>query len=88
MNLQLFAEKNLANQSSGALRKGAQLLLQRIEEHENYIKNPKAHVPDWDSLSQNRRAGLLRHWNKEITNFKRSYDERMKELQKRGEYYE
>ena len=54
-----------------ALRKGAQSLQKRIAEHKEYIENPKVHVPDWDSLPQNRRDGLIRHWNKEIANFKK-----------------
>ena len=88
MNLQLFAEKNISKQSSLALRKGAQSLQKRIAEHKEYIENPKVHVPDWDSLPQNRRDGLIRHWNKEIANFSKSYNDRIKILHERGEQYE
>ena len=35
-----------------------------------------------------KKAGLIRHWIKEISNFKESIDNRINELKKRGDYNE
>lgn len=86
MNLQLFAEKGIKKQKSKALKRGIKTLRERISKHEGYIKNPKAHCPDWDELDARRREGLIRHWKKEINNFQESITEREAELRERGDY--
>lgn len=86
MNLQLFAEKGIKKQKSKALKRGIKTLRERISKHEGYIKNPKAHCPDWDELDVRRREGLIRHWKKEINNFQESITEREAELRERGDY--
>ena len=88
MDLQFFAEKDIKNQESNSLKRAIRKYKARIAEHEGYIKNPEAHVPDWDNLSENRRKGLIRHWEKEIRNFNKSIDDRITELKERGDYDE
>jgi hypothetical protein len=34
-----------------------------------YVDNPLIHVPDWNKLSPQHQQGLIRHWEKEISNF-------------------
>jgi hypothetical protein len=41
----------------------------QIELHERYIDNPLDHVPNWNKLSPQQQQGLIRHWEKEISNF-------------------
>ena len=88
LSLQFFSEKDLQNQKSRSLEQGISNFKKRIAEHEEYIQNPKTHCPDWDSFSDMKKAGLIRHWIKEISNFKESIDNRINELKKRGDYNE
>lgn len=88
MDLQFFAEKDIKNQESNSLKRAIRHYEQRITEHESYIKNPKNHVPDWDELTEVRRNGLIRHWNKEIRNFRTSINDRVAELKERGDFDE
>ena len=85
MNVQLFAEKDLKNQSSNSLRRSIRSFEKRIAEHENYIKNPIIHCPDWETKDSRRQQGLIKHCQKEISNFKESIQNRIDELKERGE---
>ena len=85
ISLQFFAEKDLSLQSPSNLRKGIRQLEKKIQEHENNLADPKIKWKDWDSFSEERKAGELRHWQKEIENFKESINNRYDELKKRGE---
>ena len=40
-----------------------------IELHEAKMADPAAHAADWGTRSLQAQEGLLRHWDKEITNF-------------------
>ena len=86
MDLQLFAEKDISKQESTSLKKGIRTYGKRISDHEGYIKNPITHVEEWNELPQNRKEGLIRHWQKEIKNFKQAIQDREDELKKRGDY--
>lgn len=86
MNLQLFAESDIKNQESASLKRAIRKYEKRIAEHEEYMKNPKTHCPDWDEKSVESQEGLKRHWQKEIRNFKQSIQDRVDELKKRGDY--
>ena len=72
-------------QSSSALKKGIASLNERISEHENKIANPTTGHQNWNNLSKQEQDGLIRHWNKEISNFKESVSNREEELKKRGD---
>lgn len=88
IDMQFFAEKDIEKQESASLLRAMRKYNQRIEEHKSYINDPKSHCPDWDSYSEQKKAGLIRHWNKEISNFEESIQNRIDELKKRGEYNE
>ncbi|MCI8387037.1 MAG: phage portal protein [Clostridiales bacterium] len=88
LGLQYFSEKDIVNQDSNSLKRSIRKFQKRIAEHEGYILNPKEHCPDWDNFSDMRKSGLKKHWNKEISNFKESIDNRVTELKKRGDYDE
>lgn len=86
MNIQLFAEKDLKNQSSSSLKKAIRNFEKRISEHKEYIRNPVSHCPDWETKDPRGQQGLIKHWKKEISNFTESIQNRIDELKKRGEY--
>ena len=86
IKLQFFAEKDILRQESSSLKRAIRKYEKRITEHEEYINNPKIHVNNWDSLSQVRKDGLKKHWQKEIRNFNQAIQDRVDELKKRGDY--
>ena len=88
MDLQFFAEEALGKQSIAQLRKGIRNLRERISEHRGYIDNPKSKWHEWDSFSEVRQRREIRHWEKEIKNFEESVQNRIIELEKRGERHE
>ena len=86
LDVQMFAEKDIKKQSTNSLKRGITSYDKRISEHQNKVKNPSKYVEDWDKLPDYKKEGLKRHWNKEISNFKTSKEDRIKELKERGEY--
>ena len=86
IGMQFFAEKDLENQETASIVRSMRKFEKRISEHKEYIRNPKSHCPEWDNYSEAQRNGLIRHWNKEISNFEESIQNRIDELKKRGEY--
>lgn len=54
----------------------------------NYLNNPSKYCKDWDTFTDKYKAGLIKHWKKEIDNFDNSINNRVEELQRRGEEYE
>ena len=88
INLQFFSEKGLDKQSSNQLRRGIETLKVQISLHKQKISNPRNFYPDWDSLDMREQEGSLRHWRKELKNFTESINNRIVELEKRGESYD
>jgi len=85
VDIQFFAEKDLENQSSNALKRGIRSLTQKMELHEEKIKNPKNYDKNWDTKSEIAKKGLLKHWEKEVKNLKDSINNRIEELSTRGD---
>ena len=88
LDLQLFAEADIKNQSSNSLKRAMRKYESKISEHEAKIKNPAAYVPDWETKDVREQTGLIRHWQKEIRNFEQSINDRIDELKERGDYDE
>lgn len=88
ISLQFFAEKGLENQRPSELRKGIRELNQRISEHEAKISAAQKALGSLDGLEAKKQAGIINHWQKEISNFRESIDNRKDELRKRGEPFE
>ena len=86
LKLQFFSEKGLEKQSDEALYKGIKSLEQRIQLHERKISSPETFYPEWSSLDEREKAGSVRHWEKEIANFRESIQNRIDELKKRGRW--
>lgn len=88
LNLQLFSEKDLSKQKTNSLKKGIKNFKKRISEHEDKINNPEKYIFNWYKLDEREKAGLIKHWQKEIDNFNKSIQNRIDELKRRGEDYE
>lgn len=85
VNLQLFANKNIAKMSSVQLEKSIKAWKSKVEEHREKISAPEKFYPDWDSFDERYKLGNIKHWQKEIDNFKTDISRAEKELKKRGD---
>jgi RHS repeat-associated protein len=47
---------------------------QNIQEHTQYLLDPRSHVPNWETLSHYQQYGMMGHWLKEIHNFEAQND--------------
>lgn len=83
MNIQLFAEKDLVNQTIDQLHSGIESFEEQIREHEYKIAHPNEFYDDWELVSETIRFGRLRHWEKELRNFRESIQNRKDEIEKR-----
>lgn len=86
MDLQFFAEKDIVNQSSNSLKRAIKRYEANISDHEDKISNPENYILDWNDKDEREQKGLIRHWQKEIRNFRQSIDDRVDELKNRGDY--
>lgn len=84
-DLQYFAEKSLQNQTSNQLRKGIRSLSKDLKLHLNKIEHPENYCSDWDSKDEREKTGLIKHWLHEIKTFSESIQNRVEELEQRGE---
>lgn len=85
VNLQLFANKNIAKMSSVQLEKSIKAWKSKVEEHREKISAPEKFYPDWDSFDERYKLGNIKHWQKEIDNFKTDISRAEEELKKRGD---
>ena len=85
LDFQFFANKSISLQSDSQLNKSISSWMKQIEEHKGKIKNPAFYDSGWDSKSETHRAGLIRHWEKEIVNFEKNIKLAKEELAKRLE---
>lgn len=77
--------KDIENQSSNSLERGIISYKKRIAEHENKINNPDEYYLDWNHVPDNVKNGRLKHWRKEIDNFKQSIEDNLRELRRRND---
>ncbi|MFV0558880.1 MAG: phage minor capsid protein [Enterococcus sp.] len=83
LDLQMFAEKDIKNQSTSSLQKAIRKYNKQISIHEEKVANPTKFVDNWDSRHPGYKVGIIKHWNKEIANFKQSIENRKEELKRR-----
>ena len=86
MDMQFFTEKDIKNQNSNSLKRSMRKFRDNIALHQDKIDNPQKYIPDWDALPDFRKAGAIKWWKREIRNYTNSYNERVDELKKRGDY--
>jgi len=83
--LQFFANKGIAKQNNEQLRKSIKSWENVVDEHTDKLKYPELYDKTWNIKDERWKAGLLRHWEKEIRTAKRNIMDAKKELLKRGE---
>lgn len=88
VDLQFFAEKDIKRQESNSLKRAIRKYDAKISLHEDKMKNPENHIPNWNQLDSRQQEGLKKHWQKEINNFRQSISDRVDELKERGDYDE
>ena len=88
IDMQFFAEKDIANQESASLKRAVSKYRKRIDDHKLKIESPETAIPDWNNFDERYQQGLKKHWRKEINNFEESIQNRVDELKKRGDYNE
>ncbi len=64
INLQLFSEDAIKNQTANALRKGIRSLKKVVEIHKAKIANPTLFYPGWNAQPELKRQGDIKHWLK------------------------
>mgnify|MGYP001625222527 CR=1 FL=1 len=86
VNIQLFAEKDIRRQSSASLQRAVRSYQKQIEAHKDKLAHPEQYIDGWEERDPRYKAGLKRHWQKEIRNFQQSIEDRVQELKQRGDY--
>jgi hypothetical protein len=84
IGIQFFANKSILKQSEVHLRKSIVSWSENIVEHQAKIANPEKYDSEWGAKSNAHKAGLIKHWQKEIQNFQNNIKEAEDELKKRG----
>ncbi len=79
------AEKDLRRQKTSSIKKSIATLEKRIEQHKQKIAFPAEHDTTWGEKTEGQKRGLLKHWEKETNNFRKSLMRRETELKRRGE---
>jgi hypothetical protein len=48
------------------LQSSAMAFTENIAKHQGFLKNPQAHVPNWNQLSRQHQQNLIHHWKSDI----------------------
>lgn len=78
------AQADLEKQSEASLKRGIESLQKRIEEHLGKIDRTQDESEMLVGLDLKRKQGLMRHWAKEIVNFRTQITRSQRELLQRG----
>lgn len=81
---QFFANKGITKQSDKQLNKSIASWNENIAEHEAKVNNPEKFDAEWEAKTEAHKAGLIKHWEKEIKHFKENIKEATEELERRG----
>lgn len=82
--LQFFANKGISKQTDAQLQKSIKSWQGVVDEHRDKINNPSKYDKDWGSKDERQKAGLLRHWEKEVRYTEKNIQEAKDELKNRG----
>ena len=61
--------QNMLKQTDSQLQRSAKSYAKRLNEHRDYVANPKVKVVDWDTRDPRYQNGMISNWNDEINNF-------------------
>ena len=85
IGIQYFANKGILKQSDAHLKKSIVSWTANIAEHQAKIADPGKYDAEWESKSAAHKAGLIKHWQKEIQNFQNNIKDANDELDRRGQ---
>lgn len=77
--------RGISKQSDKSLRKSIESWESQVRHHREKLQNPAQFDKGWGDKTEQQRAGLLKHWEKEIRNFERNIEQAKAELEKRGD---
>lgn len=83
IDTQFFANRGIAKQNEKELEKSIASWKANVEKHKDKIKNPEIYDTGWNSKDERQKAGLIKHWEKEIRASESNITEAETELQKR-----
>lgn len=84
VGIQFFANKGILKQTDAHLKKSIASWSENIAEHQAKIADPRKYDFEWDAKSDAHKAGLIKHWQREIQNFQNNINEANAELGRRG----
>lgn len=78
-----FKTPDYSKYKDSGLSKTVDSLSSQIKKHQEKVKKPAAFDPDWDSYTEEHKAGLIKHWKHEIKIFNEQMNAADAELQRR-----
>ena len=83
VDIQFFANRSIAKRTDKQLYKSINSWAKNITEHQEKLQAPGKYDKEWNEKSSSAKAGLLRHWEKEINSFQKNIDLAYEELERR-----
>ena len=83
VDIQFFANRSIAKRTDKQLYKSINSWAKNITEHQEKLQAPGKYDKEWNEKSSSAKAGLLKHWEKEINNFQKNIDLAYEELERR-----
>ena len=81
---QFFANKGIVKQTDKQLAKSIMSWNEVVSLHQDKVKHPEKYVEGWGTKDEREKAGLIRHWQKEIRTAQKNIEEANAELANRG----
>ena len=85
IGLQFFANKGIPKMTSGHIEKSIQSWSKNVILHKKKIEYPSVYDSEWENKTDRQKAGLIRHWQKEIDTATDNIKQAREELKKRSE---
>ena len=83
IDTQFFANRGIAKRTDKQLYKSISSWAENIKKHEEKLNNPEKYDKEWNEKNDTARAGLLKHWKKEIKGFQENINLAYEELERR-----
>lgn len=83
IGIQFFANRGIPKMTDSHIEKAVSSWGDIIEKHKQKIANPAEYDAEWDSKTERHKAGLIRHWQKEIDTASANIQQAKEELRKR-----
>ena len=83
VDIQYFANRSIAKRTDKQLHKSINSWAKNITEHQEKLQAPEKYDKEWNEKNSSAKAGLLRHWEKEINSFQKNIDLAYEELERR-----